>query len=61
MAKNPPKDNARKGPVTERTQFQHPNGNWVKRDRSTGQFLDQKTSSGPFKGVAKEPDGRQDT
>lgn len=60
MAKNPPKDNARKGSVTQRTQFQHANGNWVKRDRATGQFMDQKTTPGPFKGIAKEPDGRQD-
>lgn len=60
MAKNPPKDNSRKGSVTKRTQFQHPNGNWVKRNRENGQFLDQKTSPGPFKGVAKEPDKRQD-
>lgn len=60
MAKNPPKDNARKGSVTDRTQFLHPNGNWVKRDRTTGQIIDQKVSPGPFKGVAKEPDKRQD-
>jgi hypothetical protein len=60
MAKNPPKDNARRGSVTDRTQFQHRNGNWVKRDRTTGQFLGQKTTPGPYKGVAKEPDRRQD-
>ena len=60
MAKNPPKDNARKGSVADRTQFQHPNGNWVKRDRTTGRFLDQKTTPGPYKGIAKEPDRRQD-
>lgn len=60
MAKNPPKDNARKGAVTDRSQFQHQNGNWVKRDRTTGQFLDQKKTPGPYKGIAKEPDGRQD-
>lgn len=60
MAKNPPKDNSRKGSVTKRTQFRHPNGSWVKRDRGTGRFVDQKKTPGPFKGVAKEPDGRQD-
>jgi hypothetical protein len=60
MAKNGSKGGGRKGSVTNRTQFRHPNGNWVKRDRSTGQFLDQKSSPGPFKGVAKEPDARQD-
>lgn len=61
MAKNPPKDNTRKGSVSNRTQFQHPQtGKWVKRDRTTGQFMDQKATSGPYKGIAKEPDGRQD-
>jgi hypothetical protein len=51
----------RKGSVvTNRTQFRHSNGNWVKRNRSTGQIIDQKTTSEPFKGLAKEPDGRQD-
>jgi hypothetical protein len=60
MAKNGPNGGGRKGAVTNRSQFQHPNGNWVKRDRSTGKIIDQKTTAGPFKGVAKEPDGRQD-
>jgi hypothetical protein len=61
MAKNPPKDNARRGSVNDRTQFKHPtSGNWIKRDTTTGRFLDQKTSPGPFKGVAREPDARRD-
>lgn len=61
MATNGPKDGGRKGSVTDRSQFRHPNGNWIKRDTQTGQFMDQKTSSPkPFKGVAKEPDGRRD-
>lgn len=60
MAKNPPKDNARKGSVNGRSQFQHPNGNWVKRDRTTGQIMDPKSTPGPYKGIAKEPDGRLD-
>ncbi|MEL7013451.1 MAG: hypothetical protein AAFO72_09235 [Pseudomonadota bacterium] len=51
-------DNYRKGAVTARTQFQTPDGKWMKRDERTGQFLDKKKSDGPFKGVAKEPDGR---
>ncbi|MEM8692212.1 MAG: hypothetical protein AAGG57_10030 [Pseudomonadota bacterium] len=51
-------DNYRKGPVTGRTQFQMSDGKWMKRDERTGQFLDKKKSDGPFKGVAKEPDGR---
>ena len=57
MAKNPPVgDNARKGAVRERSQVFNPKtGNWVKRDKNTGQFMDVKTSSKkPFKGVRKE-------
>lgn len=60
MAKNGANGGGRNGAVTNRTQFQNANGNWVKRDRTTGQFIDQKTTPGPFKGVAKEPDRRQD-
>ena len=60
MAKNPPNGAGRRGSVKDRTQFQHPNGNWVKRDRTTGQIIDQKTTPGPYKGIAKEPDRRQD-
>lgn len=49
----------RTGSVKDRTQFTAPNGNAVKRDASTGRILDQKTTPGPYKGVAKEPDGRR--
>jgi hypothetical protein len=48
----------RRGAVTGRTQFRHENGDWQKRDERTGQFMERKSSPGPFKGVAKEPDGR---
>lgn len=48
----------RRGSVTARTQFQHANGDWQKRNERTGEFMERKASSGPFKGVAKEPDGR---
>lgn len=48
----------RTGAVTGRTQFQSPGGNWIKRDERTGQIMDQKSSPGPYKGIAKEPDGR---
>lgn len=48
----------RQGAVRGRTQFQQPNGDWQKRDEGTGQFMERKSSEGPFKGVAKEPDGR---
>ena len=51
-------DGYRKGAVTGRTQFQHENGDWQKRNERNGQFMERKQSEGPFKGVAKEPDGR---
>jgi hypothetical protein len=46
------------GAVRDRTQFQRPEGHWQKRDDSNGRFMEVKQSSGPYKGVAKEPDGR---
>lgn len=53
-------DNHRDGSVKNRTQVQNPkNGNFTKRDTETGRFIDQKTTGGPFKGVAKEKDGRR--
>jgi hypothetical protein len=55
MAKNGQPGNGRIGAVKGRSQFQAPNGNWVKRDAETGRILDQKTSSDtPFRGVRKE-------
>lgn len=56
MATNPPKDNARKGAVKERSQTYNPKtDHWVKRDTNTGRFMDVKTSdNSPFKGVTKE-------
>lgn len=56
MATNPPKDNSRKGAVKERSQTYNPKtDHWVKRDTSTGRFMDVKTSdNSPFKGVTKE-------
>ncbi len=60
MAKNKSKGGGRKGAVKDRIRFQHPNGGYVKRDRTTGRFLDVKKTPGPFKGIAKEPDRRQD-
>lgn len=54
MAKNTG-DGFRKGAVDNRTQVHNPrNDSWTKRDSGTGQFIDQKQSSGPFKGVTKE-------
>ena len=56
MAKNAPTgDNRRAGAVRDRSQVQMPNGHWVKRDDTTGRFMDVKTSdTKPFKGVRKE-------
>lgn len=48
----------RRGSVTGRTQFQQPNGDYQKRNERSGEFMERKSSPGPFKGVAKEPDGR---
>jgi hypothetical protein len=53
MAKNTG-DGFRRGAVSDRSQFQAPNGNWVKRDANTGRIMDQKTTGGPFKGVRRE-------
>lgn len=57
MAKNTG-DDFRKGSVTGRTQFQRPDGKHQKRNERNGQFMEVKQSPGKFKGVAKEPDGR---
>lgn len=55
MAKNGQLGKGRIGAVKGRTQFQAPNGNWVKRDTKTGRIMDQKTNSGEkFKGVRTE-------
>lgn len=59
MAKNTGND-SRIGSVIDRTQTYNPKTDtWVKRDADTGQFMDQKSDGTPFKGVAKEPDGRR--
>lgn len=59
MAKNTG-DGFRKGSVTDRTQVHNPKtDNWVKRDTNSGKFIDQKSDGTPFKGVAKEKDGRR--
>lgn len=47
----------RNGSVNDRSQRQIPNGNWIKRDTSTGRIIDQ--SKDPFKGVAREKDDRR--
>lgn len=56
MATNTPTgDGHRKGMVKGRSQTRTLSGHYVKRDTSTGRFMDVKTSSKtPFKGVRKE-------
>ncbi len=55
MAKNGAKGGGRRGAVKQRSQFQNPkNGNWVKRDATTGRILGQKQDGEPFKGVRRE-------
>ena len=56
MAKNAPAgDGQRKGMVKRRSQTFNPKvKKWVKRDVITGQFIDIKSDSKPFKGVRKE-------
>jgi hypothetical protein len=54
MATNPPKGPGRRGAVKGRSQFLDKNGNWNKRDTTTGRILDQKADDKPFKGVRKE-------
>lgn len=59
MAKNAPVgDNSRRGAVRDRSQVHNPKtDSWVKRDASTGRFMDQKADGKPFKGVRKEGKG----
>lgn len=55
MATNPPKgDGHRNGAVRERSQFQHPNGHWIERDTTNGQFKNVKSDNDRFKGVRRE-------
>ena len=59
MAKNTG-NGYRIGSVKNRTQTLNPKtGNFVKRDTETGRFIDHKSDGKPFKGVAKEQDGRR--
>ena len=57
MAVNKPTgDNARKGAVRKRSQFETKvmgEQHWTKRSKETGQFMDQ-TEKGKFKGVRRE-------
>ena len=51
-------DGFRRGAVRGRTQFQRPDGRWQKRNEANGELMEVKDDGTPFKGVAKEPDGR---
>jgi hypothetical protein len=51
---------SRIGSVKNRTQVRNSKTDrYVKRDTTTGQFINQKSDGEPFKGVAKEPDKRR--
>ena len=55
MAKNGRRgDGHREGAIRDRSQFQHPNGHWIKRDADTGRIKDVKSDETPFKGVRRE-------
>lgn len=58
MAVNTPKgDNARKGAVKKRSQLKTAMGGkdqWTKRDKKSGEFMDNKKGAKKFKGVRKE-------
>ena len=54
MATNSGK-NSRNGAVKDRSQVFNPStGNYVKRDTSTGRFIDVKSDGKPFRGITKE-------
>jgi hypothetical protein len=52
----------RKGTVDDRTQLNldQKKGKFVKRDTTSGRFIDIKEDDKPFKGVAQEPDHRKE-
>ena len=56
MAVNKPVgDNARKGAVRKRSQLKNKlAGNWTKRDKKSGEFMNVKKTPKKFKGVRKE-------
>jgi len=55
MATNPPSgDGHRNGAVRGRSQTKTASGHYVKRDTSTGRFMDVKSDGKPFKGVRRE-------
>ncbi|WP_448073234.1 hypothetical protein [Georgenia yuyongxinii] len=53
MAKNTGRG-SRVGSVSGRSQVRSSSGTWVKRNTTTGRFVEVKKSGGSFKGVRKE-------
>lgn len=52
-------ENHRIGSIKDRSQFYNEVTDiYIKRDATTGRFMEGKQGN-PFKGVAKEPDGRK--
>ncbi len=55
MATNGPKGKGREGAVKSRSQIKNTKTKLaVKRDTKSGEFMDNKTTGGKFKGVRKE-------
>ena len=55
MAKNNRPGGGRYGTVTGRSQVKNPvTGQWVKRDTTTGRFMNVKQDGDPHKGVRRE-------
>lgn len=55
MAKNGQKGKGREGMIDKRSQVFNPLTKlWIKRNTDTGEFMDNKTSGGKFKGIKKE-------
>jgi hypothetical protein len=53
MAKNTGRG-SRAGAVRGRSQVKNASGTWIKRDTSTGRFLDVKANGSRFKGIRRE-------
>jgi hypothetical protein len=56
MAKNGKPGNGRIGPIKDRSQFKNSaiGGKYTERDKSNGQFLNNKADLKPFKDVRRE-------
>lgn len=56
MAKNGAPGHGRVGPIKNRSQFQNPAvaNKWTERNKSNGQFVNNKANKLPFKDVRKE-------